>query len=218
MKIVIQCAGNKQNDAGSLMSQYDKPVMFVSNPDAIPPSEKYSYAHPDEVSENGMTWRKRLLEFNQLNQGTNFLNILPAYQLYKNEAYGNLVHAFGIRNVFVLSAGWGLLRADFLTAVYDITFSAAKGAYNKRDKHDLFLDFNMLPDDGDEVVFLGGKTYLPMFCSLLREYKGKKTVMYRSKIRPHLPDGFEAVLYETKRKTNWHYECANVLADGGLII
>jgi hypothetical protein len=39
------------------------------------------------------------------------------------------VDRFGLENVYVLSASWGLIRADFLTPYYDITFSSSADAY-----------------------------------------------------------------------------------------
>jgi hypothetical protein len=41
-----------------------------------------------------------------------------------------LVEKFGIEKVFILSAGWGLIRADFLTPNYDITFSGSAEAFS----------------------------------------------------------------------------------------
>ncbi len=214
MRIVIQCAGRKRHDAGSLVLPNGKPVMFVARPEKAPPDGKHSYARPDDISGDGRTWRERLLDYNRNNALTNPYGILPAYQLYTNDAYAALVNKFGIDRVFILSAGWGLIPADFLTGVYDITFRSSAQPYNKRRKSDKYQDFNMLPDDGDNVVFLGGKDYLPLFCQLAAGHKGKKTVFFRSMNRPDLPSGFHLVLYETNTRTNWHYECANALIDG----
>ena len=57
--------------------------------------------------------------------------LLPAYQLYENSTYNRLVDRFGLSNVYILSAGWGLIPADFLTPHYDITFSASADAYKR---------------------------------------------------------------------------------------
>ena len=51
--------------------------------------------------------------------------------------YRELVHALGAENVFILSAGWGLLSADFLTPNYDITFSATAERYKRRRVRDV---------------------------------------------------------------------------------
>ncbi|MGE5063222.1 MAG: hypothetical protein ACM3IG_04065 [Myxococcales bacterium] len=66
----------------------------------------------------------------------NPLNLLPAYQLYAHDAYRALAQTFGIDEVFILSAGWGLISASFLTPAYDITFKATKTAPWKRRRQD----------------------------------------------------------------------------------
>ncbi len=213
MKIVIQCAGRKRYDAGSLGASNGKLVMFVADPDKAPPDSKHTYARPDSVSDDGRTWRERLLEYKRENAKKNPHGILPAYRLYMNAAYNDLVLKFGKEQVFILSAGWGLVPADFLTPVYDITFSAAGQPYSKRRKRDGYQDFCMLPDGGDDVVFLGGKDYLPLFCALTAKLKGRKIVFYNSMNRPVMPAGFEPALYKTDTR-NWHYECAGALIEG----
>jgi hypothetical protein len=105
----------------------------------------------------------------------------PAYQLYENNVYGRLVDRFGLRNVYILSAGWGLIRADFLTPSYDITFSPSADAYKRRRKTDQCDDFCMLPGDTKrDIVFFGGKDYQPLFCLLTHAICSKKIVFYNS--------------------------------------
>jgi len=54
-----------------------------------------------------------------------------------------------------------LIRADFLTPLYDITFSASvkpSAPYKLRRKTDVYSDFQQLPESSDEpVVFLAAK-------------------------------------------------------------
>ena len=66
------------------------------------------------------------------NPGRNLLHLCPAYQLYQNKTYGLLVDRFGLNTVYILSAGWGLVRADYLLPYYDITFSPSAEAYKRR--------------------------------------------------------------------------------------
>ncbi|MDE3016249.1 MAG: hypothetical protein KGI29_04925 [Pseudomonadota bacterium] len=213
MKIVIQCAGRKKYDAGSMESLSGKPVMFVARPDKAPPDGKHTYARPDDISDDGKTWRERLLDYNKYNAKNNPYGILPAWQLYTNPAYADLVLKFGLGKIFILSAGWGLIPANFLTAVYDITFSGKSQPFNRRRRKDKYLDFCMLPDDGEDVVFLGGKSYLPLFYKLTTRHKGRKSILYNSMYNPALPLGFESILYKTSTRQNWHYECAKALID-----
>ena len=53
------------------------------------------------------------------NPAGNSLGLLPVYRLYANPVYERLVDKLGVANVYILSAGWGLIRADFLTPSYD---------------------------------------------------------------------------------------------------
>ena len=215
MKIVIQCAGRKRDDAGSLHLSNGNPLMFVARPENAPPDGKHSYARPEDISDDGRTWRERLLDYNRNNALTNPYGILPAYQLYYGEKkiYRRLVEKFGIANVFILSAGWGLIPADFLTPEYDITFTAS-AEYKRRRKNDKYDDLRLVPDDGKRMVFLGGKDYLPMFCTLTAELRGEKTIFYNSKFCPDSPSQFRLERYQTTTRTNWQYECANALIDG----
>jgi len=119
MIVVIQCAGSKFADACSLKEEDGRPVQFVAQPKCAPKDGVF-YARPDDVSD-GMTWRDKLLRYNQT--GANPLGLRRAIDLYRPPIYGALAVALPASDLFILSAGWGLIRADFLTPAYDITFS-----------------------------------------------------------------------------------------------
>jgi hypothetical protein len=175
MKIVIQCAATKRPSAGCLITRDDQPVEFVAHPELAPAEPTKIYARPDDISDRGISWREQLRKYNE-NQSTNPLGLVPSYQLYENNIYGSLVDCFGIENVYILSAGWGLIRSDFLTPYYDITFSQSD-------------DFRMLPDDTNEqIIFIGGKDYLPLFCGLTRWIRGERTTFFNSKKTPDFKD------------------------------
>lgn len=215
MILVIQCAATKRQDAGFLRTVDDRRVIFVADPNRAPAMADTLYARPDDVGEDGATWRQKLLRYNAAPEA-NPLGLLPAFQLYDNDVYRRLVERFGPANVFILSAGWGLIAASFLTPYYDITFSAAAEAYKRRGKGTHYRDLNMLPNDrGDDVVFMGGKDYLPLFCSLTAGYGGPRTVFYNSGIPPLTP-GCRLRRFETTTRTNWHYQCANRLLTKGV--
>ena len=94
----------------------------------------------------------------RIHSNDNPLGLYPAYRLYRNPIYERLVDRLGLQNVYILSAGWGLIWADFLTPYYDITFSQSAEGFKRRWKTDRYMDFSMLPDrQGDEIVFFGGK-------------------------------------------------------------
>ncbi|MES9874480.1 MAG: hypothetical protein ABW146_15315 [Candidatus Sedimenticola sp. 6PFRAG7] len=209
MKIVIQCAAKKDPNAGYLINGEGKPVLFVANPEKAPPSDICLYAHPDDLAERGKTWRELLIDYNNRTEN-NPLNLCPAYTLYSNSTYALLVDRFGADNVFILSAGWGLISAEFLTPKYDITFAQTPRdqKYKQRSNWGQYRDICMLPTEADDdLVFFGGKGYLPLFCALTRSYRGHRFVFYNSNIEPDTP-GCALVRYPTTTRTNWHYSCA----------
>ena len=53
----------------------------------------------------------------------NPFGLLQAGRLYKDKTYGMLMEECGPERLYVLSAGWGLIRSDYLTPDYNIIFS-----------------------------------------------------------------------------------------------
>ncbi len=186
--------------------------MFVADPKQMQDDAEYVYAHPDDLSESGITWREQLLHYNR-EPGTNPLGFLPAWELYQDPVYFRLIEAYGIERVYILSAGWGLITADFLTPDYNITFSwAPKGI--KRNKRTRFNDLCLLSQDSkDPIVFFGGKSYVPLFCELTRSFNCRKVLFYNSKNPPHAPDCELKECFSTNPR-NWHYKCADRFMNG----
>ena len=107
-----------------------------------------------------------------------------------------------------------MIRADFLTPHYDITFSGNADPYKRRRKEDEYADLCMVPDDTlDKIVFLGGKDYLPLFGTLTAKIRSPKIVFYNSSNSPR-SKGCRLERFVTTTRTNWHYKCANALIDG----
>ena len=166
MIAVIQCAGTKRKHAGGWRAHDGKPVMFVANPETAPTSDACVYARPDDPSDHGGSWRDYLLRYNETPRN-NPLALLPAYELYQREIYGALANQIGVDKTYILSAGWGLIPASFLTPLYDITFSPSAEPWKRRARHDAWRDLSTIPSDASEpIVFLGGKDYLPLFVRL----------------------------------------------------
>ena len=119
MKIVIQCAGTKnaQRPGSGFHASDGRLVKFVADPKDAPSISQYAYVRPDDLSDGHHTWRERLLEYNK-EANSNSLGLLPAYRLYARKVYEDLVGKFGTNQVFILSAGWGLIASDFLTPDY----------------------------------------------------------------------------------------------------
>ena len=133
----------------------------------------------ETVSDTGESWRAVLFKYNAT-PGNNSLHLLPAWQLYNNKTYGMLADHCGLDRLFILSAGWGLVRADFLIPAYDITFSPNGGMYKRRRNTDCYDDSNMLPKSQEVIVFFGGKDYVSLFCTLSSDARGRRTVWYNS--------------------------------------
>ncbi len=214
LTVVIQCAGSKSPEAGHL-HDCGKPILFVARPEEAPRDSNTLYRHPDDTAGDRRTWRDELLEYNR--REDNPLKLLPAWQLYRNPVYSKLVKTFGLDNVFILSAGWGMLAADFLTPNYDITFSQAE-PYKKRTSRQAYADFRMLPAERTgRIVFIGGMKYVGLFEALTAGSAGERIIFYNSDQAPSV-HGCRCIRFETTKRTNWHYGCAKALIAGTLDI
>jgi len=222
MKIVIRCAKRKR-DEGYWQTKESKPVLFVAHPELNPDVRNFDglYDFPDAVSDHpNDTWRKLLSDYNKPPTHNPF-NLHRAYDLYKpkppyTDLYRGLVTKFGVDNVYILSAGWGLIRSDFFTPQYDITFSNSKDVkpYQKREKEDnKYKDYCMLPKDTtDTIVCLGSNAYIPLFRRLTTHIQSKKVVFYNSCRPPNAP-GWFLKHYDTNNQRAWVYECARNIID-----
>ena len=213
MKIVISCAGSKVKHAGRIRTADGKPVEFVACPDKVVNREPgVIYARPDDVSIDGSTWRQKLLDHNGSLSKSEPSDLLPAYQLYKPRVYQRLVDVFGLENVYILSAGWGLVSASFRLPKYDITFNSSADRSKRRDKRADYDDFNQLNlDSREDLLFFSGMCYVHLFGELTAYYEGRRIVYFKSK--KTRCDGADLVYFYTKRSTNWQYECADRVAE-----
>lgn len=206
IKIVIQCAGSKFKNAGRLTTPSGEKVLFVAHPEMYIQQDKC--CRPDDNMEDmDCTWRDYLKSYNQ--KGSNPNNLFPAGELYKHPIYKALVEKYGAQNVFILSAGWGLVRSDFLIPYYDITFSNQGKPHSKRRSRDRFEDFNQLCDGDihpDETIyFFGGQAYLPLYRNLTQNITARK-VIYHSQGSAYQLPGYICIPYRGCQ--NWHYLCA----------
>jgi hypothetical protein len=212
VKVVIQCAGRKRKGAPTLKGPAGEEVVFVAHPElcrSLPGGVRY--CRPDDAVGPGPgTWRDALAAYNR--EGQNPLGLLRAADLYGPRVYRALAHALGWDKVFILSAGWGLIRSDFLTPAYDITCSclgeprARRGRRPARAVPDFnhLQDARMLPDE--EVHFLGGRDYLPLYYLLTGHLPGRKIIHHKGSL-PHR-DGYSYEEYRGPQNQNWHYAAA----------
>lgn len=216
MIVVIQCASRKQPGAGHLRMRSGRRVMFVARPEFAPRGGELVWARPDDLSDvAGGTWRLELEAANSAGGGGT--GLLRAFELYQPAAFGRLANTFGIANLFILSAGWGLVRGNYRLPQYDITFSKQAEPYKRRQPDDRYQDLNQLPPTpAGPVVFLGGRDYLPLFSALTQSLRAPVIVPFRCEPADRAPgvtqDGhLRFVPYRTTAKTNWHYGCAERL-------
>ena len=211
--VVIVCAARKDPNAGRLATADGKPVFFVADPVTAPQRSEVQYRCPDDIAPSGLSWRDELTQYNEnyRDAGANPLGLLPAWRLYANPAYKHLVNQLGEDKVFILSGGWGLIPAPFLTPDYDITFSVNAEAYKRRrQQDDWYADLSMLPEDASHPIhFLGGKSYVPFFLKLTAETDAERVIHHVGSPPPAPKCRFRR--FETTRRTNWHYECAMTL-------
>jgi len=144
MKVVIACAGSKRGNC--FQAAEGTKVNFVAQP-----RKGQMEFRPDATSDRkGKTWRDCLEDYNAwyIGSGQNPFGLSEAYQLYApnppwNSIYTELVHKFQNQNVFILSAGWGLIRSNYLTPRYNITFAGQTDLYKKRNlKADKYNDLS----------------------------------------------------------------------------
>ena len=211
--VVIVCAARKDPNAGRLATAKGKPVFFVADPVTAPSRPEVEYRCPDDVAPSGASWRDELVKYNETyrDTGANPRGLLPAWRLYANPAYKHLVNQLGEDKVFILSGGWGLIPAPFLTPDYDITFSVNAEAYKRRrQQDDWYADLSMLPKDASHPIhFLGGKSYVSFFLKLTAETDAERVIHHVGSPPPAPNCRFRR--FETNRRTNWHYECAMTL-------
>jgi hypothetical protein len=219
MRIVIQCAASKRSDAGRLKDRTGTPVTFVAHPENVVGAQG-RYCRPDDLADSGLgTWRDVLVKYNQgfVRTGSNPDRLLPAGNLYEPPIYEKLVRRFHPTNVYVLSAGWGLVRADCLLPDYNITFSKSADVpreFRRNESEPGWSDFNQLRDsdrDDDETHFFGTPTYLETFYRLTAGLRGNFLIHHRAKLRSR--DGYEYVPFVGTARTNWHYLAAVAFLD-----
>jgi len=207
MIAVIQGAAGRPPDTGHMTTRDGRRVLFVADPDQAPGEPGVCYARPDSRSNFCITWRKLLLGYNE-NPRNNPLRLLPAWRLYPDEIYAQLVEQLGAHKTYVLSAGWGLIKASFLTPNYDITLHPDAEPFRRRAPADEYADFCMLPAGCDEdLYFFGGKEFIPLFCRLTAAHQGQRIVFYHGANPPEAA-GCTLRKFESGSGDDWHHECA----------
>ncbi|WP_226945920.1 hypothetical protein [Roseomonas sp. FDAARGOS_362] len=110
----------------------------------------------------GITWRQRVMAVNAGREPDPGLWI--AGKLYRPKAYALLLEKWGLKD-FHPVCRLGTRACRFLLPDYDITFSTSAEPWKRRRAGDKFPDFNALERTQEDIVFLGGKDYLPCSCA-----------------------------------------------------
>lgn len=209
MKIVISCCDKKNGD---LFHHNGEAINFVSHANEFAPIDQLNF-HPDDLVPNeNFTWRELVA------QQENRDDLLSSYILYKPNIYNVLYQHYG-NDLFIFSAGWGIVRADYKLPKYNITFSTKNNIppYAKRNNN-FFDDFNQLEeiDENERILFIAGKDYVFPFCELTEHLPNEKIIIYKShdvlNNNQYLNNNnFIFRQYQTNTRTNWHYEYAKRL-------
>jgi len=208
---VLSCSGSKNKEWFNYKDK--QPVIFVASPDEAtknPPSSAPNgtlYCEPDgKIINTEKTWRELVKE-------QNHPDLVPAYELYKNDIYYKLFNEYD-RYFYIISAGWGIIRASFKLPFYNITYSnqAKVPKYSRRTYNMKWNDFNHLLEDSNDfddnsvIILFSGKDYIEPFCKMTRSIKKRKIIKY---IAENIieKEGYEYEEYY-KNGTNWQYEAA----------
>ena len=177
--------------------------------------------HPDEKMPNSaISWRDYLMEHQ------NDKNLKTAYELYSRAEYQSLYEKFG-KSFYILSAGWGLVSSEFKLPNYDITFSNNANIGAKRNTNinnlPIYNDFNQLDiNDNEDIIFIGGASYLPHFYSLTYNLPNRKLIFFFGQGN-NLPqpmvnqNTFEFIKFPSLNNRSWHCELANLLCEDNSI-
>lgn len=161
--IVICCAGRKNPLYGKLTeNEHEIDFRAVSNP------VNYEYM-PDDIKSNNQTWREYIHE----HQANTDLNIYNAYMLYTPKSpfqniYSDLYARFANR-LYILSAGWGLIKSDYRIPKYDITFKSNIHSINRTEPNPIFdhNDWKQLSENdlkiNSRIIFIGPRNYHNLF-------------------------------------------------------
>jgi hypothetical protein len=224
MIIVIQCANRKVANAPTLTLNGNA-VHFV-----VKPRDEQKDKRPwDQIPGSDKTWIDCVKAYNEtggaipgeyikLNIGTeDGRQLMQCGNLYKHPVYSELMAACGLRNVYILSAGWGLVRADKYIPNYNITFNPS-GDHSVRigvkDRLQYPFMSDEIPDNGEINLFIS-RAYVLYWSHL---YLGivQRTVLHW-RLGQELPDGqYRTVIKHDcgNQRTNWHYTAARQFIAG----
>lgn len=211
--VVIQGGEQKVAGAGHMALPDGRRVVFVAEPGVAPSDPDIAYRRPDDRADGIQTFRDALVAYNRAPED-NPLGLLPAWRLYEDGAYRALAEGVESENLFILSAGWGLIESGFLTPTYDITFSNGVATYKRRRPRDSYNDLRRLPSEGtSRIVFAGGADYIPLFLELTEGIAAER-IVYHHASRVPLGADAQFVPVESDDTNDWHLQWARDFTAG----
>jgi len=201
--IVISCSGGKVDIPHLLQDNQEIKFRAESNPpQTFLPYDTIPNQNPP------MTWSA----FIENAQNINNPALVEAFSLYqpKKAPYQNIysdLHARFSDNLYILSAGWGLIKSSFRIPTYDITFSNQAKKEKKRSKIDAEFnsnDFKQLnPEKHQRLVCLVSQDYIPQFKRLTNHLSNEKITTSIKSVKD-IPG---------VTKYNWYYLLAKILIE-----
>jgi len=233
--IVIQCAGPKHQNAASLCHQGIS-LNFVGQPCG----ERAQTCPWNNIPQlAGPTWINCIQSLNGLNDGPwvdyekhgvtredDGKELFMCGDIYtpRNNIYPRVLEAVGRESVYILSAGWGLVRADRKIPKYNVTFSRAQNVppFARIDPvaraEYSSVDLN-IPGDSKIHLFITERyiTYWNLTFGVIPAITNRTLVHWRQGQR-NFPDGFPRCRVRLHNCNghvqNWHYTAISRFLDG----
>lgn len=223
MKVVIQCAGRKNPAATFTLHQ--RCLTFLAEPDPsldqlspwdkIPGLESNDWIDCIRDIGDPSAWEKYVTAGIGISGGG---GLSTSGNLYANNIYRQLMARLGNSNVYILSAGWGLTRADRGIPDYNVTFATDQNTPKaaritpkaRSEKSSIEM---CIPDDDKIHLFLTPKYYEYWKLSFGAQGNHAERQVLHWRKGQGLPDKnipSEQVQWHDcgKMRTNWQYKAA----------
>lgn len=220
MKVVIQCADDKKSAETFTLNDYS--VRFVATPD-IGLSEACPWDRIPSMA--GQTWIDCARAYGNPSNWQIYQNagigisgngaLMQCGDLYAPPAYGNLLQAIGKENVYILSAGWGLIRANYGIPPYNVTFCNAnnvpENAKISPPKRANYLSFGDIVDGDDEIhLFITAKYFAYWELNFINNDRHADRIILHWRKGQSLPLSSpleDQVVHHDcgNQRQNWHY-------------
>jgi hypothetical protein len=212
IKVIIQCAGKKERNAKSFCNSGGR-ILFRAKPD----SQSNSVTPWSHIQNTSMTWIDCVQKYNGsgvLPDGIfieNNAKLARAGDLYLRSAYRELINHFDYNSVFILSAGWGLVRGDTKIPAYDITFSNQAEKDCRITPTERSGYGTVLSDVGecDKLHLFITKAYLDYWNRAFTRYIQCKNIILHWNESFCPSENYTIARHNFEPCTNWHYKAVS---------